>query len=171
MTSKEKLERYLFRGFHSTDNGTQTITLDGKKIKGEWVYGSLIELGKKKYICFADECHDIMNAGALSFEVIPKTIGQFTGLLDKNKNKIFEDDILQIWHENPYNHKLHKDCLGVVVFKNGLFGYQEINDKYKFVYQIESSDIDFNPNESDYKLFEVIGNIHDNPELLKRSQI
>ena len=47
MANKEKLERYLFRGFHSTDNGTKTITLDGKKIKGEWVYGSLIELGKK----------------------------------------------------------------------------------------------------------------------------
>ncbi len=132
----------------------------------EWVYGSLVYSSSEKQYYIVEHSGD-----ELSYPVEEETIRQFTGLLDKNKNKIFEDDILQIWHENPYNHKLHKDCLGVVVFKNGLFGYQEINDKYKFVYQIESSDIDFNPNESDYKLFEVIGNIHDNPELLKRSQI
>ncbi len=127
----------------------------------EWVYGSLVYSSSEKQYYIVEHSGD-----ELSYPVEEVTIRQFTGLLDKNKNKIFEDDILQIWHENPYNHKLHKDCLGVVVFKNGLFGYQEINDKYKFVYQIESSDIDFNPNESDYKLFEVIGNIHDNPELL-----
>lgn len=32
------MREHIFKGFHPCDNGTHTITLDGKKIKGEWVY-------------------------------------------------------------------------------------------------------------------------------------
>lgn len=84
----------IFRGFYPDENGTRNITIDGKKITGEWIYGSLIELGDRKYICFADECHNIMDVGVLSFEVIPETVRQYIGWLDKNKNKIFENDII-----------------------------------------------------------------------------
>ena len=110
---------------------------------GEWCYGSLIELGDRKYICFADKCHNIMNAGALSFEVIPETIGQFTGFIDKNDKKIFERDIVLIDG---------KRC--IVVFENGCY--------YPMGAYVARSGFEYD--KEDYR---IIGNIYDNPELLK----
>ena len=95
--------------------------------------------------------------------VIPETICEFTGKLDKNKKKIFEGDIFQ----------LEDDIFAVVIFKDGCFrleeyglcgtwtesGYDECGGGYGI---IDCEPIDW------YSLFdmEVIGNIHDNPELI-----
>lgn len=98
-------------------------------------------------------------------EVVPETICEFTGKLDKNKKKIFEGDIFQ----------LEDDIFAVVIFSDGCFrleehglcgtwtesGYDECGGGYGI---LDCEPIDW------YSLFdmEVIGNIHDNPELIQR---
>lgn len=75
------------------------------------------------------------------WHVDPNTVSQFTGLTDKNGVKIFEGDIYRIGQE-----------VGFVIFKNGSFVWTGNN------YPMSYKKIDF---------IEIIGNIHDNPELIK----
>lgn len=123
------------------------ILFRGKRAdNGEWVYGwySLDENGETNIILSDDGTY----AGYWA-EVDPATIGQYTGLTDKNGRKIFEGDII-----SAYNGRIK----GPVIFdKRGLaFGVPNgPNEIYQFSMNfLESKDI------------KVIGNIHDNPELL-----
>ena len=87
----------------------------------------------------------------LAFEVIPETIGQYTGVKDKNGKKIFEGDIVR-----------YANCVHKVVFesRNGS-GYFGIVIGEMETWPFGSSPAD---------LMEVIGNIHDNPELLETAK-
>ena len=132
------------------------IIFRGKRIdNGEWVYGSLFVGFKKCYIC--PEAIAMYNFdGALCLggfiEVDPSTVGQYTGLKDKNGKRIFEGDILGSRYD-----KLYPDDVAIEVvkwFRNGWYIQQENNlpdalCEYGVLYYSE-----------------VIGNIHDNPELL-----
>lgn len=106
------------------------ILFRGKRVdNGEWVYGSYINNGS-----YADNQYCIYNG--VDFVIVdPKTIGQFTGLTDKNGVKIFEGDIVKCEHEK------HAD---EIVFRDGSF----IADRDEF-YIYECINI------------EVIGNIHE----------
>lgn len=85
--------------------------------------------------------------------VLPETVGQYTGLTDKNGKKIFEGDILQFDYTGK---NLGVYGTSIVEFDNGKFGVKWGNHK-EFVC------LDGFANTT----VEVIGNIHDNPELLK----
>lgn len=82
----------------------------------------------------------------ISWTVIPETVGQYTGLTDKNGTKIFEGDIVEILTEN--------EEIGVVEYDDG--GFQVEADGFI---------VDFHTNINGTDL-EVIGNIYDNPELI-----
>lgn len=99
---------------------------------------------------------EILTVGQIILrEVIPETVGQYTGLTDKNGKMIFEGDILD-WDGYKFKKQpvvtfgLHKvECCGCCYYYHRLIGFD-----------LGISDI------GDTDNCEVIGNIHDNPELL-----
>ena len=91
-------------------------------------------------------------------KVAPATVGQFTGLTDKNGVKIFEGDIISTDIKRPYL---------IVEFRNGCFMFNCNDggeDYYDTVLPVCKEAY------TEYEYGEVIGNIHDNPELLKEEE-
>lgn len=113
-----------------------------RKDNGEWVYGYYCKCGwtgKEKDVIIPS------HASALyGIDVIPETVGQYTGLKDKNGTKIFEGDILecQIW------------------FECGCYPHSETSYREVTMPDIYMVNIDQN--------IEVVGNKFDNPELSKQ---
>lgn len=105
------MREILFRGFCPCEGSETVIVVDGKEYTGRWVEGgySVIE---PPPVCFANEQtekpkHCIVIEQSIAdwnmprrygmCEVIPETVGQFTGLLDKEGKAIFEGDNLYDW--------------------------------------------------------------------------
>ena len=134
---------------------SREIKFRGRDIRtGNWLYGDLRRLEDRTLIIPTGE-----NAFKASIDdcVHPNSLGQFTGLLDKNDKEIYEGDIL-VWGEGE-----HKSTPLIVCFKHGSFGYIYCDWFHSFA---GNTNFTFNPFNTDVR-FEVIGNIHDNLELLK----
>ena len=126
----------------------------GRKTKGQnrWVEGSLLS--------FSDDTRQICEQDCTSTQlirhwVISKTVGQYTGLKDKNGTEIFAGDIVSFGDDNFE-----------IVFADACFWIRKVRDIH-YVRELHAT-IGMGP---DVILgqcgVEVIGNIHDNPELLK----
>lgn len=119
------------------------ILFRGKRLdNGEWVQGYLFIIWERAYILWGTT-----NGAPDMIDVDPSTVGQYTGLTDKNGKKIFEGDVLEIVGEAA-------EC----IFKSDL--------RFSVEYKTTGE------NACGYSLpdcieYEVIGNIHDNPELLE----
>lgn len=138
------------------------ILFRGKTKKNKWIEGNLI-YGQDgvSYISAINESPiykniDYWYIDTPTFEVISETIGQFTGLLDKNSNKIFEGDILKLY--DPYADVWSVNGAKVV------FSY-----KYAGGWVLESTELKHLNIGTRTQHVEIIGNIHDNPELLEAS--
>ena len=131
------MREMLFRGKAKAIAG---CPYNNGKPDGEWVFGYVFsDLGAMKirqYETDRPECND--------YEVDPETVGQYTGLTDKNGIKIFEGDIVDY---------ISSDVIGNP--KTGTIIVEDMTDYDTLIYLNHSEEL------------QIIGNIHDNPELLK----
>ena len=138
------------------------IKFRAKSFNGIWKYGDLHQWNNgDTFIGIHNEnwVNDCVNSCDYITikKVNPNTIGQFTGLQDKNGKEIYEGDIVH-WHNQNY----------AIVFKYGQF-YASIEKCHENVYggfplhSLADTLITIDEN----NICEIIGNIYDNPELLK----
>ena len=127
-----EIREVIFRG-KRTDNG--------KWVKG---YLYITHIGSHEIGSYDAE----INIERLTFDVIPETVGQFTGLTDKNGVRIFEGDIVTGWfnHEKIVGYIFYGGNAQFFIQRDGIYGIG-----------LDNSDC----------WLEVIGNVHDNPEILK----
>lgn len=122
------------------------ILFRGKANK-KWAYGDLWRLNDGRITIRID-------GEIFPYEVIPETVGQYTGLTDKNGKRIFEDDIVNC--KTKYGEDIGRIVLHegkFQVFWDSKLNYPQ-NAHFTKYYDINSKTT-------------IIGNIHDNPELLE----
>lgn len=127
--------------------------------KGKWIYGSFVEDTDLNACCIRDK--------SLVYELVDReTVGQYTGLTDKNGKMIFEGDIIR-----AITLDMGMECLAVVCFGN--FIDENNGDEYIGFYiefdGIKTTAAQLTMKECKNRI-EVIGNIYDNPELLEVSK-
>ncbi|GHU09555.1 phage protein [Spirochaetia bacterium] len=150
-----------------------------RKDTGKWVYGFYYQFAE------IEDYHRIFeNNYRCGVAVDPETVGQYTGLRDKNGVKIFEGDIVLVSYfgrgfgENLGVFETEEEITGVIEYgdlgllvkkirdKNGKWraytGYKQGEGSCEFAYLHDV----YEDGCEEYD-FEVIGNIHDNPELLE----
>lgn len=147
------------------------IKFRGKMIpENEWIFGTILRIpappvcfGKsetdKYYIQFPDPRYMPdwnMSYKMVQGEVNPNTIGQYAGIDDKNGKEIYEGDMVS------FNLKTDaKGCPNII----GYIEYQTTFSSFRIMSILGSFALDYN-----IKEIEVIGNIYDNPELLKEDK-
>lgn len=140
------------------------ILFRGKSTEtNQWIYGGF-HIWEKRQVCALgddklkdDEISYVITVNSFAdwnmprimqaVEVIADTVGQYTGLTDRNGRKIFEGDIVNILTEN--------EEFGIITYDDGGFFVDASTFSVDFMNNINGSDI------------EVIDNIHDNPKALK----
>ena len=137
----------------------RTILFRGKRIdNGEWVEGDLIHSRTACQMWI--NTHNIECAKHTFIqpvEVIPESVGQYTGLTDKNGVKVFEGDVVNFEDADCGFEGYHDDVFtnsGTVEYDDGAMMYYFTNRCTVDMDDLTGADI------------EVIGNIHDNPKLL-----
>lgn len=132
---------------------TREILFRGKWAENdEWVFGDLRHIFYGEYYPHIVDNSNGLNNSVCGLQVDPATVGQFTGLTDRNGVKVFEGDIVHVKaHSGSFTgcvtYWLEEEPRFVCETKHGL--HYAICAKFEF---------------------EVLGNIYDNPELLEVSE-
>lgn len=136
------MREILFRG--QTRKYGEKVRMNGEKLPSVWAYGGICQ-GKGDYsIIYGNEENQDFNNKNI---VYSETVGQYTGLKDKNGTRIFEHDIVRYGdYEVPF----------IIEFCNFSFVLMNRNVFQYYQQRFEQKE----------EIYEVIGNIYDNPELL-----
>lgn len=142
---------------------------------GDWVYGLVTTMYDDR---FPNLPAEMKNAdGVNGIDVDYKTIGEYTGLTDKNGTKIFEGDIISKDFYTDHKQTKSKRFNGVVEYKVRCGkGFGADGEDFKSWAAEWSVKFDFGNYEQKYRSYswglffdcEVIGNIYDNPELIEK---
>jgi putative prophage lp2 protein 26 len=158
----------------------RTIKFRGKSIYDEeWLYGSLVRIEKDIYAVIPS-LNDIEIGKSIGmYEVCLETIGQFTGLYDRNGKEVCEHDYISIiykYEDIGVNGGVIPDqdciCEGGVVYMNefSCFGIRLHKAEYPIKESLDEciySTIPLLHFDLEGDSIEVLGNIYDNPELIK----
>jgi uncharacterized phage protein (TIGR01671 family) len=138
------------------------IKFRGKELgTGQWVYGNLVKLADGQ-VCIIPQ--NIIGDSIPQYSVDPKTVGQYTGLQDRNGKDIYEGDMI-----------FHYDQNCIIEYDSSAFVLKGLHkDKYKRVYahlmhyliDVTIPEVDGSKYDGVTTKLEVIGNRFDNPELL-----
>ena len=129
------------------------ILFRGKRVdNGEWIQGDIVQFPVHGVVRIVEQEPSYKDA-----EVDSDTVGQYTGLTDKNGRKIFEGDILKIYPDCDY---CEDYSISTVYSYNGVLCVDYRGDDF------DSTALGFINDVNDDADFEIIGNIYDNPELV-----
>ena len=142
------------------------IKFRGKRLNdGEWIYG---------YLADEDYINNINEIAQPSEEVARDTVGQYTGLKDGKGKEIYEGDVVNTYvcFTNEDEEVLQFWRVGEIAFANGGFALTNCTNYDNQALTIKS---DMQPSKKTRNSFpayrsEIIGNIHDNPELIPNKQ-
>lgn len=176
--------RYL----ESRERKMREYKFRGKSVyTGKWVYGFYLEqdtysLGSKntkRDLLMKNAGIIVENSKCTSGTIIYKeTLGQYTGLKDRNMKEIYEGDIVKRSLRDKENNKIFFEDFYVIIFEKATFQYKGIREYYisetgekwrKKEKEIYRQNLGSNFG-VDIKDIEVIGNIYDNPELLEEGE-
>lgn len=133
------MREIIFRG--QTRRKGEKVRMDGTPVESRWLYGGIFQ-GVNRSIIYS---YDPLE----KYTVYSDTVGQYTGLMDKNGKRIFEGDVVEVNFEG----QPHACVVGVVCYENGVCMIKHISSSLSLCA---------------YRPYcTVIGNIHDNPDLVK----
>ena len=168
------------------------ILFRGKRVDtGKWVYGNLnygtIEIESIKDSYYISD-FNVSPWDKKFYPVIPETVGQYTGMKDKNGKRIFEDDIVRYYHhkkslvpvtdikpeENHYG-KDEESGLPLAYRTTKIIRYKghvELDPIWGMTINLKNRcqwwrHVNYEDDSINSDRLEIIGNIHDNPELLE----
>ncbi len=147
------MREILFRG--QTRRKGEIVRMDGKPVDSNWVYGGIFPNNDDGDFAIIYQQEPEIE----KFPVYANTVGQYTGLVDKNGKKIFEGDIVDYEDEAPGQYEYHDSLIinrGVIEYSEGCFYWTNaVNaNLLDYVYKGVAD-------------CEVIGNIFDNRDLLE----
>ena len=147
----------LFRG-QTRRKGEYIVNMAGDKCESHWVYGGIFPQNKDGDFAIIYQQEPEIR----KFTVYADTVGQYTGLTDKNGVRIFEGDIVK-------GIAYSAERIGVIVWIDEIasFGVRYFKSQNPTAWENSSILRCASMGKTDEFAAEIIGNIHDNPDILK----
>jgi len=144
--------------------------------KARWAYGDKFEINGRVYIVLDDaEVESDYLDGFI--EVIPETVGLCSGVVDKHHKSVYQGDIVRCWKLQDTVHPKGDDygtegmidgyATAVIKFDGWEFWFKQLSGSEWFFYEPDGISFDPRHLNEEFRWMEIIGNIHDNPELLE----